>query len=72
MYKVIWKNENHEYEREFDNLDPAMEWAKVLSVFVTIKSDEYEIVGKFGTDSVNNGKLPDGYDYQWYKRRIPT
>lgn len=70
MYKVIWKDVNDVvYEREFDNLGPAMDWAKTLAVFVTIKSKNYEIVGIFGVDSVQDGKCPDGVDYSWVKRR---
>ena len=70
MYKVIWKDAlGVECEREFDNLDPAMEWAKVLAVFVTIKGSTYDIVGKFGVDSIVDGVCPDGVDYTWMKRR---
>lgn len=70
MYKVIWKDVSGvAYERDFDNLDPAMDWAKTLAVFVTIKSKEYEIVGMFGADSIKDGKCPDGVDYTWMKRR---
>ncbi len=73
MYKVIWKDElGKEFIRDFDNLGPAMDWAKTLSYFVTIKGDKYEMVGKFGVDSVNEeGVLPDGTPYSWYKRRKP-
>ena len=71
MYKVKWKDENGKYyERDFDNLTPAMEWAKTLAVFVTIKSKEYEIVGKFGVDAVHDGVCPDGVEYSWKKRRL--
>lgn len=70
MYKVIWKDEGgNNFERDFDNLGPAMDWAKTLAVFVTIKSNQYEIVGKFGADSIKDGKCPDGVDYTWMKRR---
>ncbi len=70
MYKVIWKDtDSKEFVREFDNLGPAMDWAKTLSYFVTIKGDKYELVGKFGVDSVEDGVLPDGTPYTWLKRR---
>lgn len=70
MYKVIWKDTHgKEFEREFDNLEPAMEWAKTLAVFVTIRSSMYDIVGKFGADAIVDGKCPDGVDYTWMKRR---
>lgn len=72
MYKVVWKDENETVlERDFDNLAPAMEWAKTLSLFVTITGGQYDIVGKFGVDSVKDGVCPDGIEYSWYKRRKP-
>ncbi len=71
MYKVRYTDrQGKTYEREFDNLTPAMEWAKTLSEFVTITGGQYDIVGKFGVDSVNEGTLPDGFTYEWKKRRI--
>lgn len=71
MYKVIWKDKNNkEFVRDFDNLGPAMDWAKTLSYFVTIKGDTYDIVGKFGVDSIKDGVCPDGVEYSWKKRRI--
>ena len=65
MYKVVWKDG----EREFDNLTPALEWAKTLAEFVTITGGEFEIVGKFGVDSIKDGVCPDGVEYSWKKRR---
>lgn len=50
MYKVI----NNNNEQDFDNLDLAMEYAKTLNAFVTIKSNEFEVVGKFGVDEVTD------------------
>ncbi len=71
MYKVIYTDtKNKVYEREFDNLTPAMDWAKTLSEFVTITGGEHDIVGKFGVDSIEDGKCPDGVDYTWKKRRV--
>jgi hypothetical protein len=63
MYKVISK----EQEFEFDNLNLAMAFAKTVDAFVTIKGGEFEIVGKFGVDSVVDGKCPDGVAYDWNK-----
>jgi hypothetical protein len=66
--RVIWKDAGGVASgREFDNLTPAMDWAKTLAVFVTIKSNQYEIVGKFGVDSIEDGKCPDGIAYDWNK-----
>jgi hypothetical protein len=63
MYKLITKTQ----EQEFDNLDLAMNRAKVLNEFVTITGNGFEIVGKFGVDSVRDGKCPDGVAYDWNK-----
>ena len=61
MYKVN--------EKKFESLDFAMNYAKTLNEFVTIKGPNYEIVGKFGVDTIKDGKCPDGVDYTWMKRR---
>ena len=61
--KVIYK----EVETEFDDLGQAMNWAKVSGKFVTITVNGMEIVGKFGVDSVQDGKCPDGVAYDWNK-----
>jgi hypothetical protein len=54
-------------EREFDSLDLAMNYAKTLDRFVTIKGESFEVVGRFGVDSVRDGKCPDGVTYDWNK-----
>lgn len=54
---------------EFENLEQAMEWAKQLGEFVTIHVNGLEIVGKFGSDGVSDGKLSNGEPYTWKKRR---
>ena len=59
MYKIE--------EKEFATLDLAMAHAKLLNVFVTIKGDSFEVCGKFGVDSVVDGKCPDGVTYDWNK-----
>ena len=63
MFKVTGK------AATFDvmSLDEAMHTAKVMNEFVTIKGSEFEIVGKFGVDSVRDGKCPDGIAYDWNK-----
>lgn len=63
MFKVIYKD----IEQEFETLDMAMNHAKVLNQFVTIRSDSFEIVGRFGVDSIVDGKCPDGIAYDWNK-----
>lgn len=63
MYKLITKTQ----EQEFDDLNLAMAQARVLDEFVTITGNGFEIVGKFGVDSVRDGKCPDGVAYDWNK-----
>jgi hypothetical protein len=63
MFTVV----SNDTETQFDTLDLAMDHAKILNVFVTIKGSEFEIVGKFGVDSIKNGKCPDGVAYDWNK-----
>ena len=63
MYKVI----NKEIETGFPSLDMAMAYAKTLDAFVSITGSEFEIVGKFGVDSVKDGLCPDGVKYDWNK-----
>lgn len=71
MFVVKWKDEAGVcFEREFDNLGPAMDWAKMLAVFVVIAGKDFELVGKFGVDSIKDGMCPDGVEYSWKKRRI--
>lgn len=66
MVEVISKTKT----REFETLALAMEWAKESGEFVTIKINGMELVGKFGADSIVDGKCPNGADYTWKKRRI--
>lgn len=52
---------------EFVDLGSAMEYAKSLNEFVTIKGDGFEVCGRFGVDSIVDGKCPDGVAYDWNK-----
>jgi hypothetical protein len=65
MYKVIDK-ENKELN-ELVSLTDAMEFAKTVNAFVTIKGPDFEVCGLFGVDSVKDGKCPDGIAYDWNK-----
>jgi hypothetical protein len=64
MYSVILGNA--ELER-FITLNEAMSYAKTIDAFVTIRSEDFEVVGRFGVDSVKNGVCPDGIAYDWNK-----
>jgi len=59
MYKVK--------ELEFIDLLSAMDYAKSLNEFVSIKGTDFEVCGMFGVDSVVDGKCPDGVAYDWNK-----
>lgn len=63
MFKVVYK----EVEVDFATLDLAMDYAKTLNQFVTIKGGTFEIVGMFGVDSIKDGRCPDGVVYDWNK-----
>ena len=41
-------------DMEFANLDLALQYAKSLDEFVSIKGKDFEVVGKFGVDSVKD------------------
>lgn len=70
MYKVEWKDTaGVGCAEEVLDLTAALDRAKNLNTQVTIKGNGVEIVGIFGASSVVNGKLPNGEDYTWYKRR---
>jgi hypothetical protein len=59
MYKIK--------EEQFETLELAMARAKALDEFVSITGNGVEIVGRFGVDSVQDGKTPDGVAYTWNK-----
>jgi hypothetical protein len=63
MYKVIGKEETFKVL----TLAEAMNVAKSMNEFVTIKGADFEVVGTFGVDSVEDGKCPDGTVYDWNK-----
>ena len=73
MYKVEWKDATGRgCEEEVKDLSLALARATELGIPVTINGGGMEIVGTFGADSVNNGMLPNGIKYNWYKRRRPN
>jgi len=63
MYKIIGKAET----LKVLTLAEAMNVAKSMNEFVTIKGSDFEIVGVFGVDSIKDGKCPDGVKYDWNK-----
>ena len=68
MYNVEWTDaEGVLCNKDIDGLTPAMDLAKELNCLVIIKGNGMEVIGKFGVDSVKNGKCPDGVAYDWNK-----
>jgi hypothetical protein len=65
MYKVI-NREGVELDN-FQTLDLAMNAAKRLGCFVTIRGIDFEVCGMFGVDTVKDGVCPDGVKYDWNK-----
>ena len=63
MYKVIGKEETFKVL----TLAEAMNVAKSMNEFVTIKGANFEMVGIFGVDSIKDGMCPDGIAYDWNK-----
>lgn len=63
MYKIIGKEETFKTL----TLGEAMNVAKMMNEFVTIKGPDFEVCGKFGVDSVSEGLTPDGRVYDWNK-----
>ena len=65
MYKLI--NKAGTELDGFLTLDSAMQAARAVGFFVTIKGPDFEVCGKFGVDSVKDGLCPDGVAYDWNK-----
>jgi hypothetical protein len=63
MFKVKGKN----VEYEVYSLDDALFLAKKMNEFVSIIGDGFEVCGRFGVDSIVDGKCPDGVAYDWNK-----
>lgn len=59
MYKIK--------DLEFVDLISAMDYAKTCNEFVVIQGNGFEVCGRFGVDSVKDGKCPDGVAYDWNK-----
>ena len=65
MYKLI--NKAGTELDGFETLDSAMQAAKAVGFFVTIKGPTFEVCGRFGVDTVKDGLCPDGVAYDWNK-----
>lgn len=74
MFKVYWMSELDEAcYQDFEDMSVALNWTEFLRskgrTFVTMVSENPNSIGKPGVDAVVDGKLPDGEDYTWKKRR---
>jgi hypothetical protein len=65
MFKVMGKEESFKVL----TLAEAMNLAKHMNEFVTISGPDFEVVGKFGVDAIEDKVLPDGNSYDWTMRR---
>jgi hypothetical protein len=75
MYKIYYTDPNTDkaYSWNERTLEGALGVTEIFRNrgmrFVTMVSENPDQVGKSGVDAVVNGKLPDGFDYTWKKRR---
>lgn len=73
MFKVYWTEDSLARSSQFIDMNEALKCVKVCRdngyTFVTMVSENPNCVGKPGVDSVVDGKLPDGSNYEWKKRR---
>lgn len=75
MFKVYYTDpvDNTAYSWDESTLSSALSISADMRnrgmTFVTMVSENPDVIGKPGVDAVVNGKLPDGTDYTWKKRR---
>jgi hypothetical protein len=74
MYKIYWTSEDgsaksEEYLEMMEALTQTNYLRSIGLTYVTMVGQDPNNVGKMGVDSITNGKLPDGEDYLWRKRR---
>ena len=75
IFKVFWSDHcGSARSEEFVDMAVALKHTQMLRSenfrFVTMASENSDQVGKMGVDAVVDGKLPNGTDYTWKKRRI--
>jgi topoisomerase IA-like protein len=74
MFKVYWTDFTNTPQGIYTNtlnraLQISEEKRREGFTFVTMVGENPNSIGKPGVDSVVDGKLPDGLDYTWMKRR---
>lgn len=75
IFKVFWSDHSGlACSEEFEDMTVALKHSQMLRNenfrFVTMAIENPDQVGKMGVDAVVDGKLPNGTDYTWKKRRI--
>jgi hypothetical protein len=73
MYKVYWTEEfGAPCSQDYADLSAALNVCNNLRTagmrYVTMVSEDPNLVGRSGADMVRGGKLPDGELYDWTKR----
>lgn len=83
MYMVFWVEIKDQQMATKSRLFPTSEFNKVLNfmgalrkrqrddqtvAFVSMSSEHPDCIGSPGVDSVEDGKTPDGHDYEWTKQ----
>lgn len=74
MFKVYWSNNSVPQSYDAAEIVEALNFAESLrkneaNSFVTIASENPDMVGKPGVSGIQNGKLPNGERYDWNKTR---
>lgn len=76
MYKVYYTGADDsanamsfDSTRMTDALNAVQDLRKMGLTFVTMVCENTDHVGQMGVTTVENGRLPDGTDYDWRKRR---
>jgi len=74
MYRVYWTASDgqacsQDYAEMVDALTQANHLRNIGRAYVAMVGDNPNQVGRMGVDSVEDGKLPNGDDYVWAKRR---
>lgn len=74
MYKVYWTAQDgqacsQEYNEMIEALTQANHLRTIGRSYVAMVSENPNQVGKNGVDSIKDGKLPNGEEYTWSKRR---
>lgn len=72
VYRVYY-SDNSPHAKDMTSLEEALTFSQQMRkegfMFVTLVTHDPNCVGQLGVDGVQDGKLPDGTEYSWKKRR---